>query len=57
MYKNYEGYNDSTAGKAIRRADRSKKKGVAKRDTLTYRLGELPGFKEIQRKGDGYAKI
>lgn len=47
--KNHEGYHDPTAGKAIRRADRSKrrKKGVSNRGTLTYRMEELPGLKKI----------
>ena len=47
--KNHEGYHDPTAGKAIRRAGRFKriKKGVENRDTITYRLGELPGLKKI----------
>lgn len=53
--KNHEGYYDPTAGKAIRRADslkfrrqtRTKRNGVAKRDTLTYLIGEVPGFPVI----------
>lgn len=51
MNKNHEGYHDPTACKAIRRADRSKKKGVAKRDTLTYRLKEVSDvFKTLKAK-------
>lgn len=49
MNKNHEGYLDPTACKAIRRANRHKKKGVAKRDTLTYHIGEAQGFDEIRK--------
>lgn len=43
--KNHEGYTDTTAGKAIRRADRAKRRQTKpKVDRLTYRIGEVPGF-------------
>ena len=45
LMKNHEGYYDPTAGKAIRRARRAKWRGRgSKTRTLTYRIGELPGF-------------
>ena len=49
MMKNHEGYTDTTAGKAIRRAQRAKKWGRASRNrtTLTYLLGEVPGFPAV----------
>ena len=46
--RNHEGYYDPTAVSAIRRY-RRKRKGVAKRDTLTYKLSEVPGFKMARR--------
>ena len=47
--KNHEGYHDPTAGKAIRTAHRAKRRGrgTAFHRTLTYRIGELPGFPVI----------
>lgn len=50
--RNHEGYYDPTAGKAVRRIYRAKrrKKGVAKCDTLTYYLGEVPSFKELLKR-------
>lgn len=47
--KNHEGYTDITAGKAIRRAQRARRRFGAsrKRTTLTYRIGEVPGFPVI----------
>lgn len=49
MMKNHEGYHDPTAGKAIRRAHRAKRRGRGERNRrpLTYRIGELPGFPVI----------
>ena len=46
MMKNHEGYHDPTAGKAIRRAHRAKRRGRGERDRqpLTYLIGEVPGF-------------
>ena len=43
--RNHEGYHDPTAGKAIRRVHRAKRrrKGSEKRP-LTYLIGEVPGF-------------
>lgn len=45
--RNHEGYHDPTAAKAIRRF--RKRKGVVKRDALTYRLDEVAGFRRLQR--------
>lgn len=47
--KNYEGYRDPTAEKAIRRADSSKfrRRTRSKTSRLTYLIGELPGFPVI----------
>lgn len=46
--KNHEGYHDPTAGKAIRRAHRAKRRGrVSKTRPLTYLIGEVPGFMVI----------
>lgn len=51
MMKNHEGYHDPTAGKAIRRAHRTKYRRCnllkSKEIPLTYRIGELPGFPVI----------
>ena len=49
IMKNHEGYTDTTAGKAIRRAYRAGKRGRASenRTPLTYLLGEVPGFPVI----------
>ena len=46
---NHEGYHDPTAGKAIRRAHRAKRRGRGERDRqpLTYLIGDLPGFPVI----------
>ena len=42
---NHEGYHDPTAGKAIRRAHRAKRRSRgSKTRPLTFRIGELPGF-------------
>ena len=45
LMKNHEGYHDPTAGKAIRRAHRAKRRrrGSETRP-LTYLIGELQGF-------------
>lgn len=43
--RNHEGYHDPTAGSAIRRASRRRKK-VLEWSGLTYQLGELESFKE-----------
>ena len=46
--KNHEGYHDPTAGKAIRRAHRSKhRRRGNKTRPLTYLIGELQGFPMI----------
>ena len=46
--KNHEGYHDPTAGKAIRRAHQSKRRGRgSEKRPLTYLIGELPGFPVI----------
>lgn len=50
MNKNYEGYSDPTAFEAIRRVmkHKRKRKGILKsKDTLTYRICEIPGFKKL----------
>ena len=47
MNKNHEGHRDLTAGKAIRREKR-RRKSFYRFGTLTYRLSEVPGFKEIR---------
>ena len=48
LMKNHEGYHDPTAGKAIRRAHRAKRRGKgSKTRPLTYRIGELPGVLAI----------
>ena len=44
MYRNHEGYIDITAGKAIKRADKRKRK-PKKKQRLTYLIGELECFK------------
>ena len=45
---NHEGYHDPTAGKAIRRAHRAKRRGRGgKTRPLTFRIGEVPGFPVI----------
>lgn len=41
--RNHEGYHDPTAGRAIQRASR-RRRGVVKRDALTYQIGEEPTF-------------
>ena len=48
--RNHEGYHDPTAGKAIRRVHRAKRrrKGSEKRP-LTYLIGEVPGFPVIRK--------
>ena len=44
MMKNHEGYRDPTAGKAIRRAHRAKRRGGgSKTRPLTFKVGDLPG--------------
>ena len=50
MNKNHEGYRDPTACAAIRRiiVYKRKRKGLPKNgDTLTYQIGEIPGFKKL----------
>lgn len=48
MYKNYEGYKDPTAGEAINKASRKKKKKTNHNwNRLTYILKEVPGFKQF----------
>lgn len=44
LMKNHEGYHDPTAGNAIRRAHRAKRRGRrSETRPLTYLIGELPG--------------
>lgn len=45
--KNHEGYYDPTAGLAIRRVVKRKKK--YKIGSLTCKIGEVPGFKLFMR--------
>ena len=45
--KNHEGYYDPTAGKAIRRAARHKRRKGIKLSRLTYQLREVQGFPVI----------
>lgn len=48
LMKNHEGYHDPTAGKAIRRAHRAKRRDRgSKTRPLTFRVGEVPGFPVI----------
>ena len=47
VMRNGSGYYDPTAGKAILRADRYKRRTSAKLSGLTYLLGEVPGFPVI----------
>lgn len=47
LMKNHEGYHDPTAGKAIRRAHRTKRRGSRETRPLTYKVGDLPGFPVI----------
>ena len=45
MMKNHEGYTDTTAGKAVRRAYRAKRRGRGSETRpLTYQIGEVLGF-------------
>lgn len=45
MWENHEGYKDTTAGKAIRRMDRIKRRGKGRKTRhLTYLLKEVSGF-------------
>lgn len=46
--KNHEGYQDPTAGKAIRRFRRKRHAPKVKR--LTYPIGDAAGFKEVCKK-------
>lgn len=47
VMRNGSGYHDPTAGKAILRVDRYKRRTSAKLSGLTYLLGEVPGFPVI----------
>ena len=48
MMRNHEGYHDPTAGKAIRRVHRAKRRSRgSKTRPLTYKVGDLPGFPVI----------
>lgn len=44
VMRNGSGYHDPTAGKAILRSDRHKKRTSAKLRGLTYLLGEVQSF-------------
>lgn len=47
VMRNGSGYHDPTAGKAILRAVRHKRRSGSKWSGLTYLLGEVPGFPVI----------
>ena len=49
VMRNGSGYYDPTAGKAILRADRHKRRTSVKLSGLTYLLGEVPGFPVIPK--------
>lgn len=49
VMRNGSGYHDPTAGKAILRADRYKRRTGSKLSELTYLLGEVPGFPVIPK--------
>lgn len=49
VMRNGSGYHDPTAGKAILRADRHKRRAGSKWSGLTYLLGEVPGFPVIPK--------
>ena len=49
VMRNGSGYYDPTAGKAILRADRYKRRTGSKLSGLTYLLGEVPGFPVIPK--------
>lgn len=42
--RNHEGYKDTTAGKAIRKVDRERRKKREDTGQLMYLLEEVPGF-------------
>lgn len=49
--KNYEGYHDPTAGKAVSRAARHEGRTQgSKTRPLTYRIGALTGYGEVCKK-------
>ncbi len=43
LMKNHEGYHDPTAGKAIRRAHRAKRRGSRETRPLTYKVAICRG--------------
>lgn len=49
VMRNGSGYHDPTAGKAILRTDRYKRRTGSKLSELTYLLGEVPGFPVIPK--------
>lgn len=49
VMRNGSGYRDPTAGKAILRTDRYKRRTGSKWSGLTYLLGEVPGFPVIPK--------
>ena len=51
--RNHEGYHDPTAGYAIRKAYRHRR-GITKRYSLTYRIGESHSFQIAKEQWKGY---
>lgn len=51
-YKNSEGYPDPTAGIAVKRASKNKKKRQQRSTCLTFMIGELSSFDEWLRRWD-----
>lgn len=47
VMRNGSGYHDPTAGTAILRSDRYKRRTGSKVSGVTYLLGEVPGFPVI----------
>lgn len=47
--RNHEGYHDPTAGKAIRRVHRAKRRGRCERNgyRLTYQIRDVRGFSAV----------
>lgn len=48
LNKNHEGYHDLTAGKALDRVIRHSKKRYPNKYHLTYKMGEIPQFRQAK---------